>query len=77
MLEFYLHVELRSNYECTYLYSPIVAEEGYVEVGGVGRDLESGVEGALGGRRGELDGERSVPVRLGREDKWALKGKHL
>ena len=46
----------------TYLHPSIIAQEWYAEVGGIGGDLERGVEGALGGRGSELDGEWSVPV---------------
>ena len=45
-----------------YLHPSIIAQEWYAEVGGIGGDLERGVEGTFGGRGSELDGERSVPV---------------
>ena len=61
----------------THLHPSIIAQERYAEVGGIGGDLERGVEGTLGGRGSELDGERSVPVRLGGQHIWTLKGVHL
>lgn len=67
----------QNSHTCTYLHPSIIAQERYAEVGGIGGDLERGVEGTLGGRGSELDGERSVPVRLGGQHIWTLKGVHL